>query len=145
VYEALWYGSVAFFGLAVPLLLIARVRSNVPWWFVIASATALGWIFANAAVFFQHRAVDEGDRQERLCFDEAIHGNQGGAALNGNETVIENPCGLGDSLRENYKPFAGLLYGPLYLLSCLLPYWLIVRRRAHSAPSGTATNARLND
>jgi hypothetical protein len=43
--------------------------------------------------------------------------------------VVENPCGIGEWLRENYKPWAGLIYGPLYLLCCSLPYWLIVVRR----------------
>jgi hypothetical protein len=45
------------------------------------------------------------------------------------ETVVENPCGIGEWLRENYKPWVGVFYGPLYLLCCSLPYWLIVVRR----------------
>ena len=50
------------------------------------------------------------------------------SVVNG-ETVIDNPCGLGDWIFDRYKPIAGLLYGPPYLLCCLLPYWLIVGRR----------------
>ena len=58
--------------------------------------------------------------------------NKGVAVVNADgmtETVVENPCGIGEWLREQYKPWAGLLYGPLYLLCCSLPYWLIVVRR----------------
>ena len=68
MYEALQFAWVAFFVLAVPLLLVARVRSNVPWWFVIASATAAGWIFANGLVFVQHVGNDEDRMEEIACF-----------------------------------------------------------------------------
>jgi hypothetical protein len=136
VYDDLQLACAALFCLAVPLLLAVRaVRSNVPWWFVIASATALGWILTNAAVYLQHRAVDESIRQERICIDDAIHGNQGVAVVNGNEPTIDNPCGLGVWFQENYTPFAGLFYGPLYLLCCSLPYWLIVVRRPSPGPT----------
>jgi hypothetical protein len=127
-YQALQFACVAVFVLAVPLLLVARVRSNVPWWFVIASATAVGWIFANAFVFIQHVAVDEDRMDEIACF--ANPPNHGNVSVVNGETVIENPCVLGDWILDRYKPIAGLLYGPPYLMCCLLPYWLIVRRRS---------------
>jgi len=127
LYLALQFACVAFFVLAVPLLLVARVRSDVPWWFVIAAATAVGWIFANGLVFVQHVGNDESRMEEIACFaDPPDHGKV--SVVNG-ETVIDNPCGLGDWIFDSYKPIAGLLYGPPYLLCCLLPYWLIVGRR----------------
>jgi len=119
------------------VLLAARARSRVPWWFVIASATVLGWALTNGAVFFQHRVVDESHRQDLLCFDNAAHENKdkskdaGVPVGNGvYETRVDNPCGNGDLLVDSYIPFMGLLYGPLYLLCCSLFYWLIVVRRA---------------
>jgi hypothetical protein len=45
------------------------------------------------------------------------------------ETTIENPCGIGDWIRDEYQPWLGLLYGPVYLLCCALPYWLLIERR----------------
>jgi hypothetical protein len=121
------------FWLGVPLLLAVRARSKLPWWLVTASVMILGWVFTNGAVFFQHRVADEADRRASRCFDNAIHGDQNVTVLKGDgiaETVVENPCGVGDLLLDSYKPFKGLLYGPLYLLCCSLPYWLIVVRRA---------------
>lgn len=50
---------VASFWVKVPMLLAVRVRSGAPWWFVILSATALGWILSNATVYFQNLAVDD--------------------------------------------------------------------------------------
>jgi hypothetical protein len=128
LYPALQFACVAFFVLAVPLLLVARVRSNVPWWFVIASATAVGWIFANASVFIQHVAVDEDHMKQIACF--AHPPDHGSVSVVNGETAIDNPCWLGDWILDSYKPIAGLLYGPPYLLCCLLPYWLIVGRRS---------------
>ncbi len=131
---ALRLACFAFFWLGAPVLLAARARFHVPWWFVIASATVLGWILTNGAVFFQHRVIDEALRRESSCFNDLIHQDQKGTGvLRGDgmvETEVENPCGGGDFLVDRYKPFKGLLYGPLYLLCCSLPYWLIVRRRA---------------
>jgi hypothetical protein len=133
VYDDLQFVCVAFFCLAVPLLLAARVlQSSVPWWFIIAASAAIGWILANAGVYLQHRAVLESIRQEHICIDDAIHGNKDVAVVTGNETAIENPCGLDVWMEESYKPFSALLYGPLYLFCCLLPYWLIVGRRSSS-------------
>ena len=128
MYQAFQFTCFAFFVLAVPLLLVARVRSNVPWWFVIASATVAGWICANASVFIQHVAIDEDRMEEIACF--AHPPDHGNASVVNGETQIDNPCGLGDWFRHRYKPIAGLLYGPPYLLCCLLPYWLIVGRRS---------------
>ena len=135
MYEALQFACIGLFGLAVPLLLVARVRSNVPWWFVIASATAVGWIFANASVFLQHAAIDEERMEELACFADPGHGNKDVSVVRGGETVIDNPCGLGDWIRDRYKPFVGLLYGPLYLHCCSLPYWLMVGRRRALRPA----------
>jgi hypothetical protein len=122
------------FWLGVPLLLAARARFKVPWWFVIASATVLGWTLTNGAVFFQHRVADGAHRRESICLDDAIHREpKGTVVLKGQgvtETEVENRCGVGDLLLDSYKPFMGLLYGPLYLLCCSPPYWLIVVRRA---------------
>jgi hypothetical protein len=60
MYLALQFACVALFWLSVPWLLVYRgLRSDIPWVFVIVSATALGWILSNAAVFFQHAAIDE--------------------------------------------------------------------------------------
>ena len=78
------------------MLLVIRVRSGAPWWFVILVATALGWSLSNASVYLQHLTFDD---QRRL-----------------------------DS--QSYKPIIGLAYGPLYLLYCALPYWLVVGRRS---------------
>jgi hypothetical protein len=133
MYAALTFACVALFWASVPLLLVYRSRrSDIPWVFVIVSATALGWILSNASVFFQHAAVDEDRMEEFACFAAPYDENKSVAVVNANgmtETVVENPCGIGDWIRENYKPFTGLLYGPLYLLCCSLPYWLIVVRR----------------
>ena len=136
MYLALRLACVALFWLSVPLLLVYRgLRSDIPWIFVIVSATVLGWILSNASVFFQHAAVDEERMEERACFTAPYVENKGVAVVNADgmtETVVENPCGIGEWIRDQYKPWAGLLYGPLYLLCCSLPYWLIVvRRPAH--------------
>jgi hypothetical protein len=109
----------------------------MPWFVVIASATALGWILTNTAVGFQHLAVDEAIRQDTLCFAKSVPA----PVVTQNETSVDNPCGIGDYFRESYKPFAGLIYGPLYLLCCSLPYWLISGRR--SAPGLTRQIAWL--
>jgi hypothetical protein len=103
-----------------------RVRFTFPWWIVISSATALGWILVNAAIFFQHRAIDEDIRQESVCMKES----KPIISANGGMTESVNPCGLGDWAEDSYKPLAGLIYGPLYLLCCSLPYWLIFGRRS---------------
>ena len=133
MYLALRLASVALFWLSVPLLLVYRSRrSDIPWVFVIVSATVLGWILSNASVFFQHAAVDEERLEEIACFATPHDENKSVAVVNANgmtETVVENPCGIGEWIRENYKPWAGVFYGPLYLLCCALPYWLIVVRR----------------
>jgi hypothetical protein len=133
VYLTLQFACVALFWLSVPLLLVYRARrSDIPWVFVIVSATALGWIFSNASVFFQHAAIDEQRLDERACSTAPYVENKGVAVVNADgmtETVVENPCGIGEWLREQYKPCAGLFYGPLYLLCCSLPFWLIVVRR----------------
>jgi hypothetical protein len=129
VYEALRFACIALFVLTVPLLLVARVRSAVPWWFVIASATAAGWILTNAAVFFQHAAIDKERIEELACSAKPINGDNDVTIASGGETIVENPCGIGEWIRDRYKPFVGLLYGPLYLLCCSLPYCLIVARR----------------
>ena len=133
MYAALHLACVALFGLTVPLLLVYRgLRSDIPWVFIIVSATALGWILSNASVLFQHAAIDEERMEELACFSAPYDENKSVSVVNANgmtETVVENPCGIGDWIREKYKPWAGLLYGPLYLLCCSLPYWLIVVRR----------------
>src|ERR1700722_20099730 len=133
VYEDLQFACIALFCLAVPLLLAYRaVRSDVPWWFVIASATAVGWILSNADVFFQHRVDDESVWQSRSCSSDAIQENRTPVITeNGmHETFVENPCGTNDRMVAQYGPVLGLLYGPLYLVCCSLPYWLIVGRRS---------------
>jgi hypothetical protein len=133
VYIALQFLCVALFWLSAPLLLVYRgLRSDVPWLFVIVSATALGWILSNGSVFFQHAAVNEERMEELACFAAPYDENKGVAVVNANgvtETVVENPCGIGEWIQASYKPLLGLLYGPLYLLCCALPYWLIVVRR----------------
>jgi hypothetical protein len=78
-------------------------------------------------------AIDEECMEELACFTAPYDENKSVAIVNANgvtETVVENPCGIGEWIRENYKPWAGVLYGPLNLLCCSLPYWLIVVRRA---------------
>jgi hypothetical protein len=51
VYIALQFLCVALFRLSVSLLLVYRgARPDVPWLFVIVSATVLGWILSNASV-----------------------------------------------------------------------------------------------
>jgi hypothetical protein len=129
----------ALFWLGVPFLLSAHVRSKVPMWLVIAAAMALGWLLTNGAVYFEHRTAHEADRREMMCFDDAIHEDHNAAVVSGNgmvETaVVENPCGIGDRILDTYKPFLGLIYGPIYLLCCSLPYWLIVARRASLGPT----------
>ena len=133
MYLALRLACVALFWLSVPLLLVYRgLRSDIPWVFVVVSATVLGWILSNASVFFQHAAVDEERMEERACFTAPHVENKGVVVVNVDgtvETVVENPCGIGEWIREQYKPWAGLFYGPLYLLCCALPCWLIVVRR----------------
>lgn len=133
MYVALQFACVALFWASVPLLLAYRaVRPDVPWVFVVVAATALGWILSNASVFFQHAAIDEERMEELACFAAPYDENKSVAVVNAKgitETTVENPCGIGDWLRENYEPWVGLLYGPLYLLCCALPYWLIVIRR----------------
>jgi hypothetical protein len=133
VYLTLQFACVALFWLSVSLLLVYRgLRSDIPWVFVIVSATALGWILSNAAVFFQHAAIDEQRMEEKACFTAPPDYRSNGASVvneNGmTETIVENPCGIGDWIREKYKPWAGLVYGPLYLLCCSLPYRLIPAR-----------------
>jgi hypothetical protein len=133
VYVALRLVSVALFWLSVPLLLVYRGRrSDIPWGFVIVSATILGWILVNASVFFQHAGIDEERLEELACFTSPHDENKSATVVNANgmtETVVENPCGIGEWAPENYKPYVGLFYGPLYLLCSALPYWLIVVRR----------------
>lgn len=117
---------------SVPLLLVYRGRrSDVPWIFILVSATALGWILANASVFFQHAAINQGRIEERECFSDPLYkSNSTELDKNGvTETIVENPCALGDWISDSYKPWLGLLYGPVYLLCCALPYWLLIVRR----------------
>lgn len=138
MYLALRLACSALFWLSVPLLLVYRgLRSDIPWVFVIVSATALGWILSNASVFFQHAAVDEERMEELSCFTALYVESKGVAVVKADgmtETVVENPCGIGEWIRENYKPWAGVFYGPLYLLCCSLPYWLVVVRRPMPGP-----------
>jgi hypothetical protein len=131
---ALRLACFALFWLTVPLLLAARGRFKVPWWLVVTSATVLGWIFTNGAVFLQHRVIDEALRRQSICYNDAIQQDQKTTVIpKGDgvvETEVEGPCGgLGDFLLNSYRPFRALLYGPLFLLCCSLPYWLIVVRR----------------
>ena len=128
----------ASFWLGVPGLLFLRSnKTSLSWWFVAGAALAVGWIVANGSVLIQHLAVDESRRQEKLCFlnpppvEPITVINENGVR----ELTIENPCGIGEFWVEGYKPIEGLLYGPLYLACCALPYWLIVARR--SAPGLT--------
>jgi hypothetical protein len=138
VYAALELACAALFWLSVPLLLVYRGRhSDIPWGFVIMSATIFGWILVNASVFFQHAGIDEERLDELACFTTPHDENKSATVVNANgmtETVVENPCGIGEWAPKNYKPWAGLLYGPLYLLCCALPYWLIVLRRVSPTP-----------
>jgi hypothetical protein len=133
LYLTLRFLCVALFWASVPMLLAYRARrSDVPWVFVIVSATALGWMLSNASVFFQHAAIDEERLEELACFSTPQDENKSVTVVNQNgmtETVVENPCGIGEWISDRYKPLAGLIYGPLYLLCCALPYWLIVIRR----------------
>lgn len=133
MYLALQFSCVALFWTSVPLILAYRARRpDVPWVFVIVAVTALGWILSNASVFFQHAAIDEERLEELACFTTPHDENKSVSVVNANgmtETVVENPCGIGEWIRDRYKPWAGLFYGPLYLLCCVLPYWLIVVRR----------------
>jgi len=123
VYLTLQFACVALFWLSVPLLLVYRARRpDIPWMFVIVSATVLGWILSNTSVFFHHAANDEQRLEERTCSTAPYVENKGVAVVNADgvtETVVENPCGIGEWLREQYKPWAGLIYGPLYVLACL--------------------------
>jgi len=139
VYVALEFLCDALFWASVPLLLVYRARrSDVPWVFVIVAVTASGWGLLNASVFFQQAAIDEERMEELACFAAPYDGSKSAAVVNANgmtETVVENPCGIGEWIREKYKPWAGLLYGPLYLLCCSLPYWLIVVRRISPSPT----------
>jgi hypothetical protein len=125
--------SVALFWLCVPLLLVYRgLRSDIPWIFIIVSATALGWILSNASVFFQHAAMDQDRIEERACFSDPPDTSNSTELVDKNgvtETIVENPCALGDWISDSYKPRLGLLYGPVYLLCCALPYWLLIVRR----------------
>jgi hypothetical protein len=133
VYLALRLVSVALFWLSVPLLLVYRgLRSDIPWVFIIVSATALGWILSNASVFFQHAAMDQDRIEERACFSDPPDTSNSTELVDKNgvtETIVENPCALGDWISDSYKPWLGLLYGPVYLLCCALPYWLLIVRR----------------
>jgi hypothetical protein len=119
-------------------LLSARVRSKVPMWLIIAAAMALGWMLTNGAVFLEHRAAREADRLEMMCFDHAMNQTHEAPVVIGKgaveTSVVENPCGIGDRILPTYKPFLGLIYGPVYLLCCALPYWLIVARRVSLGP-----------
>ena len=74
MYIALKPVCIALFWPSVPLLLIYRARrSDVPWIFIVLSATALGWILSNASVFLQHAAIDEEGMKERACFAVPSH------------------------------------------------------------------------
>jgi hypothetical protein len=133
VYLTLRLACVALLWVSVPLILAYRGRrSDIPWAFVIVSATVLGWILINASVFFQHAAIDEERMEELACFAKPYDENESAPVVNANgmaETVVENPCGIGDWISDSYKPRLGLLYGPAYLLCCALPYWLLIVRR----------------
>jgi hypothetical protein len=133
VYIALKLACIVLFWASVPLILAYRSRrSDVPWAFVIVSATVLGWILSNASVFLQHAAIDEERLEELACFTSPHDVNKGAAVIGPDgttETIVENPCGIGDWFRDEYKPWLGLLYGPVYLLCCALPYWLLIVRR----------------
>ena len=126
MYSILQLACVASFWLKVPMLLAVRVRSGAPWWFVIVAATALGWILSNASVYLQHLVVDEAGRQDAICATQAA------IVPPATQAAVENSCGTGDHGSGRYKPLAGLIYGPLYLLCASLPYWLIFGRRSSS-------------
>ncbi len=129
---------VACLWLGVPALLVARAKKpNLPWWVVVVSAVVIGWIAANGNVLVQHLAIDETRRLEELCFSNPspVKPHEVIAADGTSETVVDNPCGIGEWIVPRYEPTKGLLYGPLYLLVCSLPYWLIMARR--SAPGLT--------
>jgi hypothetical protein len=118
---------------SVPLILAYRGRrSDVPWILIFVSATALGWILSNASVFLQHAEIDEQRIEERVCFNAPEEGPEAVPVVTANgttETIVENPCGIGDWIRDEYRPWLGLLYGPVYLFCCALPYWLLIVRR----------------
>ena len=129
---------VASLWLGVPALLVARAKKpNLPWWVIVVSAVVIGWIVANGNVLVQHLAIDESRRLEELCFNNPppVKPHEVIAADGTSETVVDNPCGIGVWIVPRYQPSKGLLYGPLYLLVCSFPYWLILARR--SAPGLT--------
>jgi hypothetical protein len=68
-------------------------------------------------------------RQPSQLLSDQLHQNRrrdGSLTWNSQEKIVENPCGIGEYWPDKYKPWLGLLYGPLYLLCCALPYWLMV-------------------
>jgi hypothetical protein len=77
------------FRLSVPLLLVYRgARPDVPWLFVIVSATVLGWILSNASVFFQHAAIDEERMEELACFAAPYDENKSVTVVNENGMTV---------------------------------------------------------
>jgi hypothetical protein len=93
------------FRLSVPLLLVYRgARPDVPWLFVIVSATVLGWILSNASVFFQHAAIDEERMEELACFAAPYDENKSVTVVNENgmtETVVEIRAELANGFGKN--------------------------------------------
>ena len=93
MYLALRLACVALFWLSVPLLLVYRgLRSDIPWIFVIVSATVLGWILSNASVFFQHAAVDE----DEMNAARPLAGGRDGSEEGGSPVPTASMCQSGD-------------------------------------------------
>jgi hypothetical protein len=148
VYQDLQFACVVIFCLSVPFgIYIRATRPEVPLWLIVVVPVALGWLLVNAHALFEHLEVDEDKHEVAACFQHPADFeikqqpmptiSEGGMR----ETVVENPCPLVDYFWESYQPVRGLIYGPLYLFWCALPYWLLVARK--SAPGLTIQIAAI--
>jgi hypothetical protein len=140
VFEVLRVACVILFTLSVPLMVFARFRNpEFPFWGLILFAIALGWIFPFSHKMLERPMHREFDREQRVAAEEYVrHPPPPNALKNADgsqETVVENPYGIGDWIAEDFHPVESLLYGPAYLAVCWAAAWVFFRRSPFKARS----------
>jgi len=139
VFGVLRLACVILFTLSVPLMVRARFRNpEFPAWRLMLLAIALGWIFPFMHKMLERPMHQELDREQRVAAEEYMRHppppikNADGRL---EETVVENPFGIGEWITEDYHPIESLLYGPAYLVVCWVAAWVFFRRSPFEARS----------
>jgi len=128
MFEALQLACVAIFTVSIPMVVLARYRyPELPAWYFIVLAAALGWVLANAHAGFQHLWVDAERQEELVAWHEAIRHPKPPIEMPDGSVESEVGPGIGEYLWESYQPVTAIIYGPAYLLGCWLAAWAFFR------------------